>query len=317
MDSFKIAPPENLQLQSPLVRLPTEIKHMIFGYCFIAKDPIVDPILGHGPSKKNVIPPLGVSVLQTCRRVYHETDRRPLFTQNMFRFTTENRMRGFLESVGEEHRACVQDIEMDAQRLNGDDLNITQGWLKYLAWSVETWGDGSWKPSGSLHMDAPGLKCLRLNFESWPTLPMFRTQLWDFLRGILLQFRGLERVIVVGASKGKGMARRDPWSPVHFVGGDDVGSDDLVDRMWKAVGKSEEAEKVVRWERRGGKLHLEVVTKRHLSRYVESHRAGPCAKKAFADAWPENGSCTWFAYQHRNSDVTEPTTKGFNPSAGE
>jgi hypothetical protein len=133
---------------------------------------------------------------------------------------------------------------------------------------------------------------------------------------MLSSVEGLERIVVAGSSKGAAMAKRAPFSPVHFVGGDDVGFDDLVPRMWSAVGASDES-KIVRWTRQDGKLQLEVVTKSHLLKHVDPCWYGPSVRRSHTDPWPENGSCTWFGYQNRDSDVTEPTTKGFNPSAAE
>jgi hypothetical protein len=132
-----------------------------------------------------------------------------------------------------------------------------------------------------------------------------------------MQVEGLERVVIIGASKGRGMIAHAPWSPVHFVGADDVGSDDLVKHMWKVVrgGGDDVANKVVRWERKNGRLSLEVINKSYLINHVDRKWGGPCMRNSYTDAWPENGSCTWFAYQNRHSDVTEPTTKGINPSA--
>lgn len=312
MAPVAIAPLENLQLQSPLIRLPAEIKHIIYTCCFAADGPIVDPIMDCTQPQGERALALGVNILQTCRRVYHEVDRRPLFTKNIFRFTTVDRVRRFFRTLGE-LGASVQDIEIDARRVHSDHPSIGREWLHYL-----TWGGGTWaKILGSLRADASGLKCLRLNFESWPTIPIFRAELWNLLRSMLLHVRGLERIVVIGASKGAGMAKREPWSPVHFVGGDDVGSDDLVQRMFRTVGETNDLTKVIRWARCNGRLELEVVSRPYLIREVDKHWDGPSVRKKHTDPWPENGSCTWFAYQTRNSDVTEPTTKGINPSAAE
>lgn len=98
-------------------------------------------------------------------------------------------------------------MEIDVRRVNSDHPDLVREWLHYL-----TWGQKSIAPtSGSLHRDAVGLKCLRLNFESWPIIAMFRTELWDLLRNILAKLEGLERIVVVGASKGRGMTRKAPW----------------------------------------------------------------------------------------------------------
>ncbi|KAF1948562.1 hypothetical protein CC80DRAFT_556204 [Byssothecium circinans] len=238
MSAVTIAPSKNLQLQSPLVRLPAEIKHLIFGYCFAASGPITDALPGSTRSKAEVLPGLGVNVLRTCRRIYHEADRRQIFAKNTFAFTTAERVRHFFEGLGEEYSGCVQDVEIDARKVNSNHPEIAHEWLQYLAWGSGGWTGETWgKTMGSLRMDAPGLKCLRLNFASWPSIPMSRAVLWNVLRGMISQLERLERVVVVGASEGKDMSRQNPWSPVHFVGGDDVGSEDLVELMWKAVSK--------------------------------------------------------------------------------
>ncbi|KAJ4323423.1 hypothetical protein N0V94_001896 [Neodidymelliopsis sp. IMI 364377] len=307
-----IAHPDNLQPQSQLIQLPQEIKNIIFDLCFTTDGAIVEPISSKSPPKGDVPRRMGVNLLQTCRRLYHETDRRPLFNQNTFRFSTVDRTRTFLKTLAPHHKTYIQDVEIDAQHVHYAHPGLAREWLHYLSW-----GNGQWDESlGSLHVDAPGLKCLRLNFESWPKIPLSRVELWNLLRNMVSKVEGLERIIVAGSSKGVAMAKRAPFSPVHFVGGDDVGFDDLVPRMWSAVGASDES-KIVRWTRQDGKLQLEVVTKSHLLKHVDPCWYGPSVRRSHTDPWPENGSCTWFGYQNRDSDVTEPTTKGFNPSAAE
>ena len=307
-----IAYPDNFQIQSRLVQLPQEIKNIIFDTCFTADGAIVEPIPNNCPSKGVVSRRMGVNLLQTCRKLYHETDRRSLFTQNTFCFSTADRMSIFLRSLSPIHSACIRHVEINAQSMHSSHPGLAREWLHYLSW-----GNGQWDESlGSLHVDAPGLKCLRLNFESWPRIAMKRVELWNQLRNMLSKIEGLERIIVVGASKGAAMAKRAPFSPVHYVGGDDVDIDDLVPRMWNTVQASDES-KIVRWTRQDGKLELEVVSISHLLNYVDPYWYGPSVRRSHTDPWPENGSCTLFGYENRNSDVTEPTTKGFNPSAAE
>lgn len=312
MSSSVIAYPDNLQPQSRLVQLPQEIKHLIFTLCFTADGAIVEPISTNGPSKGDVPRRMGVNLLQTCRRLYHETDRRSLFTQNTFRFSSVNQTSAFLRSLSPLHSACIRDVEIDARQLHSNRPGLAREWLQYLSW-----GNGPWDKSlDSLHADAPGLKCLRLNFESWPRIAMKRVELWNQLRNMLANIKGLDRIVVSGSSKGAAMAKRAPFSPVHYVGGDDVGVDDLVPRMWSAVEAADHA-KIVRWVRQNGKLELEVVSISYLLKNVDPFWHGPSVRRSHTDPWPENGSCTLFGYENRDSDVTEPTTKGFSPSVAE
>ncbi|KAJ4343826.1 hypothetical protein N0V87_000108 [Didymella glomerata] len=312
MSSSVIAYPANLQTQSRLVQLPQEIKDFIFDLCFTADGAIVEPMPGNGPSKGDVPRRMGVNLLQTCRRLYHETDRRSLFTQNTFRFSTVDCMSTYLGSLSPVHSASIREVEIDTQRLHSSHPGLAREWLQYLSWGNAQWD----KSLGSLHADAPGLKCLRLNFESWPRIAMKRVELWNQLRNMLAKIEGLERVVVSGSSRGAAMAKRAPFSPVHYVGGDDVGVDDLVPRMWSTVGAADQS-KIVRWTRQDGKLELEVVSISYLLKNIDPYWYGPSVRRSHTDPWPENGSCTLFGYENRDSDVTEPTTKGFNPSAAE
>jgi hypothetical protein len=316
MPPITVPPPENLQLQSALVRLPLEIKYMIVKYCFAADRPIVDAVVGRKTPASVNMPGPSINLLQTCRRLYHETDRRPLFFQNTFRFTSVDKIRAFFASLGDACTASVRDVEIDVQRVHSDHSGMAREWRDYLAW-----GSGAWaKTLGSLHEEAPNLKCLRLNFQAWPTIPLQRAELWSLLGNMLSYVEGLERIIVTGASKGSGMARREPWSPVHFVGGDDVGTNDLVQHMWKTVGSgsaNDEQDKMIRWTRENRKLQLEVVTKSYLVKDVDLEWNSPMAREKHTDPWPEQGTCTWLAYHFRDSEAIGPTKKEINPSAVE
>jgi hypothetical protein len=282
--------PAHLQLESRLVSLPAEIKHMITALSFTTTDIIEDPTVSDGQNKKEHTSPLGLALLQTCQTLYHGTDRRPLFVQNVFRFTTVDNARTFLKLHPQ-----ISDLEIDVRRLHSDRPNLTREWLKYLAW--ESSSDSG--TQASLREDAPCLKTLRLNFESWPRIPMFRAELWALLREMAGTVRGLQRVVVIGASKGSSMAKRLPWSPAHYVGADEVAFNDLVPRIWKCVAAADDA-KIIRWFRYAGRIHLEVVSKSHLPRTIWP---GPTTQME------ENGSCDWNGYMKCESCAMDPTMK--------
>lgn len=281
-----IAPPENLQAQSPLLQLPQEIKHIIFGLCFVTDTPITDPRIVC-KSKDGRREPVGhaasrVSLLQTCRRIYHEVDCRPLFAQNTFRFSSLETMRTFLQALPTDHRTCIQDVEVDLRELNSDRPQLTREWLQYLAWTKN-------EAKSSLRTDTGGLKCIRINLEAWPVVAMYQCELWNVLRDVLKGFADFERVVVTGASRGKTMAQTAPWSPVHFVGGDNVGTNDLLSRMSNCVVAKRGEDKMIKWLRKDRKLQLEVVSTSH-----EGGISG--AAWPGSGAWPLNGFCTFSAY---------------------
>jgi hypothetical protein len=218
--------------------------------------------------------------------------------------------KSFLQALNEPCRPSVHDVGINIRMVHSD--RIAHEWLQYLAW-----GDGlSRSTLKTLKTDTPNLKTLRLNFESWPKIPMFRTELWCFLRHMLANVRGLERIVIIGASKGQGMARRDPWSPAHFVGADDVKCNDLIPRMWECVDAPADA-KAIRWVRKDGRLYLEVVSEIHLLRNLNLSLRGHSVQKPHDQPWPANGHCSLAEYENHITNGSNPTIKALSPSAVE
>jgi hypothetical protein len=146
------------------------------------------------------------------------------------------------------------------------------------------------------------------------SVPMFRSELWQFIRSMLSGLESLDRVVVTGASKGKAMDRKLPWSPVHFVGGDDVGAHDLLARMNKCViGNS--SDNLVKWTRQDGKLQLEVHSKSSLQSSTAARWAQASGIDGRTEIWPSNGVCSFFACENRYSHGEESEDKELNPNA--
>jgi len=293
----------NPQTHSPLLCLPGELRNKIYAFALTSLDPITDPSTSSViPSRHNSLPTLGVPLLRTCRRIYNEADARLLYACNRFRFTSVTYTHHFLSSLPPADSTQIQDLEIDVRDVHEQHPGISREWAQYLSWSTGVWA----QKLGSLRADAPGVRVLRLNFEAWPRIAVSRRHLWDILRRLLLNVEGLERVVVVGRSRGEAMARIEPWSPVHYVGADDLGDEagkiDLVERMWGTVGK-EGNEKVVRWTRGEGVIELEVVLVSHIRRTNRSWVGTPI-KKACQDPWPRNGSCSWLECQQRNVEAS-------------
>jgi hypothetical protein len=302
-----IAPPDNLQPQSALLQLPSEIKHIVFNLCLVSDTPISDPQIAcysNGQHKGPVNNRASwLSLIWTCRRIYHEVDRRPLFANNTFRFSNLETMRTFLQALPANYSTRIQDIEIDLRTLNSDYPHLTREWLQYLAWKKD-----ERKPS--LRTDTGGLKCLRLNLEAWPVIPMYRCELWNVLRNILQGFADIERIVVTGTSRGKTMAQKAPSSPVHFVGGDNVGSDDLISRMSECVVARPGSHKMVKWLRKHGKLHLEVVSTACAEENTSKQLTG-------SDTWPLNGFCAVSDYEQCYPNGKRSAGLELSPNAGE
>jgi hypothetical protein len=151
------------------------------------------------------------------------------------------------------------------------------------------------------------------DFLNQRSVPVFRTELWNFLRSLLSELKDLDRIVVTGASRGKAMERRLPWSPVHFVGGDDVGTHDLLSRMNNCVAKNS-GQNVVKWLRKNGKLQLEVLSMPSLRESVDARWTQASEMEDRTEVWPPNGTCSFSACE-RHSYGTEPMDKELSPNA--
>ena len=100
MSSPTITYSDNLQTQSNLIQLPQEIKDIIFDLCFTSDGVIVDPTPNSGSSKGDVRRRMGVNLLQTCRKLYHETDRRRIPLQY-------RRPHEYLSKIAQPHPQCL------------------------------------------------------------------------------------------------------------------------------------------------------------------------------------------------------------------
>jgi hypothetical protein len=131
---------------------------------------------------------------------------------------------------------------------------------------------------------------------------------------MLTELEGLDRIVVTGASKGKAMERKLPWSPVHFVGGDDVGAHDLLTRMNKCV-TGNSSDNLVRWLRKDGKLQLEILSKSSLQSSVAVRSAQASEIDDRTVVWPLNGACLFPACENRYSYGGDSIDKELNPNA--
>lgn len=294
--SVSVYVPSECETYIDFVPLPLVVSNL----CFTADDVIEDPVIHHDQIRTMTAKTLGITLVQTCRRLYFETDRRPLFSRNTFRFTSAGRARAFLRALNHYHRGDVNDFEIDIRMVNSDVPDLAREWLSLLDQN----NNPKSRHGGSLQSYLPKLKTLRLNFESWPKVPMFRAELWVLLQHMLSNAKGLDRIIVIGASKGQGMARRNPWSLAHFVGAADVRFNDLVPRMWSCV-KGPDESKIVRWTRENGRIYLEVVTRTRSSLQAEYMRNCPSVSKVMT----KDGYCDWLGYEELDSIVRDPMMK--------
>lgn len=338
--------------------LPGEIRNRIYAYSLTTDSPITDAnSLAATPAKSpassptkeksdplaatrtplpqtphHTIPALGTGLLRTSRLIHAEAPVSLLYARNTFRFTSVTHCQTFLLSLPPWLRTRVHDIEIDVRDISPSPLpapeapgaGINREWPQYLSWRPV-----STAQLGSLRVDAPGLKVLRLDFSGWPRARLSRRHLWDILRRLLHNVDGLERVVLKGCfAAGTAIERREPWDPAYYVGTDEVTTEGLVERMWgtvKGSGKGKEGKldegKVVRWERDAdGNIALEVVSLAYLSKarsaggYCGEKKVQLVARQTSSDPWPTCGACTYEEYVHRKDPAWFSPSRHINPN---
>ena len=126
------------QSQSPLFRLPIELREQIYQLALTAERPFTDPRIGpliRSPYTDR--PPLGVAILRTCQRVYAEVDISFLYLHNTLRFTSPKLISAFLDRLPPKHRHLLSGITCDLRTLNPSDALVGGAeplaeWTHYL-----------------------------------------------------------------------------------------------------------------------------------------------------------------------------------------
>ncbi|OCL06585.1 hypothetical protein AOQ84DRAFT_223671, partial [Glonium stellatum] len=146
--------PINPQQQSPLLRLPGEIRNMIYLYSLTTALPITDPATGGAAhttikSPHHHIPALGTTLLQTCRLINHELDLRPLYTRNTFRFTSVTHTHRFLALLAPEHSRSIRDLEIDVRDTDARHPGPSREWAQYLSWTSNSSSNSNGNGNGN------------------------------------------------------------------------------------------------------------------------------------------------------------------------
>ncbi|KAK4950194.1 hypothetical protein LTR10_011173 [Elasticomyces elasticus] len=156
------------QDQSILFTLPPELREDIYAYSLIADRPITNPgttLLLVGQDDKD-IPPLGIALLRSCRRVYDEIDSRTLYESNTFRFTRPMISTSFFNHLTNVQRALIRGISCDFRAVDG--IKIGEEWLYYLSCTPRRHDpERGWiyHPE-MIHVDIPGIETLTFDLTA-------------------------------------------------------------------------------------------------------------------------------------------------------
>ncbi|KAF2274464.1 uncharacterized protein EI97DRAFT_100143 [Westerdykella ornata] len=298
--------PTNLQLQSPLLRLPTEIQQIIFTYALTAPGPVINPALQQ--ELETPVRSLGTALPRTCRKIYHTIPffppAAPLYLFTEFHFTHLSDLGDFLYMLPRRRRALIRDVTLSDDVLHRCYPAVEDWKRDHFGQRYQDYWGGITVLKGRTKLS--GLQVLTLQFRGWeePADDSWDGAGWmrySIAMGIRTAVRrladlGLQRLLLVA---GRASAGVKPWSSVNFVGGleDIYRYRGFLAFAGDAVGGKDgepRGDKVIRWTRVGNFLNLEVVMERYLVRNVDRHWTGPSLSAIPAElGWPDRGSLAW------------------------
>lgn len=122
------------QILCPLFALPAELRSQIYFYSLISPTPIIDATVGPSIQPQNQkIPPLGTTILRTCRRIYSEADVGLLYQENEFSFTRPGIAAAFLDGIPLQRRHLLTTLTLDLRQNVGRAGSPNE-------WQVNEWG---------------------------------------------------------------------------------------------------------------------------------------------------------------------------------
>lgn len=137
------------QAQSPLFALPAELREKTYKLSLTADRPITDPASNLLVSEDSQdIPPTGITLLRTCRRIHDELDLAPFYASNTFRFTRPVIASWFFSHTHPRYHHLIHQVDMDLSVIDrtgnsntgfdaGDGRRVTPEWAHYLSCGPE------------------------------------------------------------------------------------------------------------------------------------------------------------------------------------
>jgi hypothetical protein len=209
------------QHRSLLFRLPIELREAIYEQSLIADAPVTNPTttLLVSPDDR-LIPPLGLALARSCRRVHDEMKLEPLYVANDFKFTRPMIASWFFNHVPLRYKSLIYKITIDLGDISPRALSQSQDggvkyeWMHYLGCTPvehDTRLKCIYQPE-MLALDLQHLRVLRFDLVSLQDRALDIARAGEFIRRVLAELFGsltrairedsalpdIERVDVVG-----------------------------------------------------------------------------------------------------------------------
>ncbi|TIA51247.1 hypothetical protein D6C83_04635, partial [Aureobasidium pullulans] len=165
------------QANSPLFRLPGELRNWIYDLVITPSAPIVNPSWDTttGP-KHQQVPSLGVTLLRTCRAVYLEANESTLLKKGDFVFTRIAHIQAFFSRLSLSQRSNVDHITIDLREAASGDpasqseesTTIANEWVHYFCCVQGAHMMGAWCADlSTLKNDIPHLRSICIDLTTW------------------------------------------------------------------------------------------------------------------------------------------------------
>ncbi|KEQ74402.1 hypothetical protein M436DRAFT_44238 [Aureobasidium namibiae CBS 147.97] len=165
------------QTQSPLFKLPGELRNWIYELALTPEAPIVNPTWEttiHPQHQQ--IPSMGMALLRACRATYLETNDSVSLKKGEFIFTRVAHIQSFFSRLSLAQASHVRHITIDLREAASEDTTlqreqstiVANEWIHYFCCTRGAHMMGAWCADlGTLKSDVPHLRSLCLDLTNW------------------------------------------------------------------------------------------------------------------------------------------------------
>jgi hypothetical protein len=303
------------QSQSPLFKLPGELRNWIYELALTPTASIVNPTWDPTIEPQHQqMPSMGVALLRTCHAIYLEANDSISLKKGIFVFTRVAHIRSFFSRLSLAQASHVRHITIDLRETASGDttLQSDQGtivaneWIHYFCCTRGAHMMGAWCADlGTLKSDIPHLRSLCLDLTNWqPKHAGSRIGGWKYMQTLFRKSRDLDSFTL----KGKCLDSRSwssqpvPWSlGVWFSPAFDKDESALFDLIGQNVRMAGETEaRLIEWHTLEGVTELTV----HVGELCSISPPTSCELPLSQD-----GRMSWKAFLEFKDDQTELVNK--------
>ena len=315
MDSHPNGTRVLLQTQSPLFKLPGELRNRIYELALTPEAPIVNPTWDttiHPQHQQ--IPSMGMALLRACRATYLETNDSVSLKKGEFIFTRVAHIQSFFSRLSLAQASHVRHITIDLREAASGDTTlqsdqstiVANEWIHYFCCTRGAHMMGAWCADlGTLKSDVPHLRSLCLDLTKWqPNHAGSRIGGWRYLQTLLRKIRDLDSLTLKGKCLDSSFwsSQPVPWSlELWFSPAFDKDETALIDLVGQTVRLAGETEtRLIEWRTLEGVTQLKV----HVD---ELHNIRPLT--SCGTSLSQGGRMSWDAFVEFKDDQTELVKK--------